>query len=63
MCPEITNLEKQSVLSTFMNFLRVSGYDMDYRYHMIKGNLNGQAQLELEFENGTKACYRSISVI
>ena len=59
MGPNTENLEKEAVMSKYMNSLRVSGYDLKYRYHMIRGILNRQAQLEAEFVGGTKVRYRS----
>ena len=63
MGPHVSKLEKEAILSKYMNILRISGYDWNYWYHMLRGILTRQTQLEEEIERGTRVRYRSRSQI
>ena len=51
--------EKTETLSLFMNSLRISGYDHNYRYQMIKGIVAQNERIETEIQNGNRYRYRS----
>ena len=46
MGPDVSDLEKQTVMSKYMNSLRISGYDKNYRYILLKGILNLEVRQE-----------------
>ena len=46
-------------MSSFMNQLRYSGYDHQYRFQLLKGILDRRRQLEEKFESGEYLHYRS----
>ena len=45
MSEGIDDLEKNHVMSKFMNQLRVSGYDHKFRFDILKGVLDRQDQI------------------
>ena len=55
----VDDAEKRLVLSRFMNQLRISGYDHQYRYTLLKGILKRQAQIEEDIREGKRIQYRS----
>ena len=63
MSPGITLQERISVLSQFMNCLKISWYNHEYRFTLLKGILTRRDQLEEKFIAGTKSRYRSCQEI
>ena len=59
MGPDVSDLEKQTVMSKYMNSLRISGYDQSYRYLLLKGILNLNVRQEGEIVEGKRSRYRS----
>ena len=55
----VDDAEKRLVLSRFMNQLRISGFDHQYRYTLLKGILKRQAQIEEDIREGKRIQYRS----
>ena len=59
MGQNVPNLEKISVLNKFMNSLMISGYDHQYRYHMLRGILNREREIEEQILSGHRRRYRN----
>ena len=59
MGPMVEQEEKQTVMSEFMNSLRISGYDHRYRFLLLKGILNLNQKHEEEILAGDRVRFRS----
>ena len=55
--------ERQSIMSGFMNSLRISGYDVKYRLDLLKGINLRYEQIENEIREGTRTRNRNRSEI
>ena len=59
MSSGVTNDDKVHTMSQYMNTIRVSGFDENYRITLLKGILDRQKQMEDDFMAGRKTRYRS----
>ena len=59
MSDEISDVEKRNIMSKFANSLRISGYDHQYCYQLMKGIWNRQAEIDQEIASGSRIQYRS----
>ena len=57
--PEIDILEKNLILSRFMNSLRLSGYNHRFWFHLLDGILKMNNKIENAITNGTRIRFRS----
>ena len=51
--------ERNEILSEYCNSMRISGYPVNTRFHIIKGILTRQKQIETEISEGIRRRYRS----
>ena len=56
---KVTIEEKNNILSEFMNSLRISGYNEEFRYNMMKGILEREIECEMLISKGERVRYRS----
>ena len=57
--PSATDLDRNTLMSTYMNSLRISGYDQSFRYHTLRGIFNLHSKHEEEIALGNRVRYRS----
>merc|ERR1711954_544945 len=57
--PDLEETEVIEILTTFMNSLRISGYNHSYRYQMLKGILERRRQINAKILEGEWKRYRS----
>ena len=57
--PDLEENEVIEIMSTFMNMLRISGYNQAYRYQMLKGIMERRRQINAEVLDGPWKGYRS----
>ena len=58
-CKQATQVEKRRVLGEYMNMLRISGYDVKYRYNLLNGILKREKQIEGLIQQGLRVRFRS----
>ena len=51
--------ERNIIMSQFMNCLKISGYNHEYCFTLLRGILQRKEQLEEDFRTGAKSRYRS----
>ena len=55
----VTMREKNQIMSSFMNSLRISGYDETYRYNLLKGILKRHEEILDQVSKGERILYRN----
>ena len=63
MSPGIGLVERRNVLSSYMNTLKISGYDHKFRFTLLKGTLDREKVNNAEILSGARIKYRSGSQI
>ena len=57
--PDLEENAVIEIMSTFMNMLRISGYNQAYRYQMLKGIMERRRQINAKVLEGSWKRYRS----
>ena len=63
MSPGIGLVERRNVLSSYMNTLKISGYDQKFRFTLLKGILDREKVNNAEILSGARTKYRCHSQI
>ena len=63
MDPKTWEEEGHKVMGSFMNMLRLSGYDAKYRHQILVGVLGRRLETEKEIRAGTRVRYREAEEI